>query len=75
MHKIESGIPISEKIEEPRKNWGYWTELAQKMKPGDSVKVSRKEQAETLTRALRDRGCSCLYRSLPDGDYRVWRKP
>jgi len=75
MLTIESGIPISEKIEEPRKNWGYWMNIAKKMKPGDSVKVFRKVQAVALTNAIRARGYPSLYRGLPDGKYRVWRKP
>lgn len=65
--KVESGIPYS-----PRRRTGPWVSLALRMKPGDSVAVTR-AQSESLRSAMRELGFKARKRTEEDGSVRMWR--
>lgn len=71
LKKRRQRIIIAKKIPIPPRNKG-WTELARKMKKGDSVQFSKKHDATSLAYALRDIGARSRLRTIGN-KYRVWR--
>lgn len=67
--KIENGIPIPK---EKRGRKPIWKDLATKMQEGDSVLVSKKQNAKPLYHAIRRFGHIAVMRSMHDGT-RVWK--
>lgn len=66
--QIESDIPLPPKFSERRR----WADVAEKMKPGDSIAVENESEAGSLRYALKRRGYACATRKAK-GEWRVWR--
>ena len=52
---------------------GFWVDVAEKMKVGDTRYCRTDKDARNLTRALRNLGLEAVRRTNSDGTVNVWR--
>lgn len=67
---IEQGVPPPPKRNNRKSKW---FDLASSMRPGDSVIVDGKGEANSLTYIIRYYGAGASHQRLTDGQYRVWK--